>query len=320
MDRLQKEAEEFKDTPIDTIYFGGGTPSLLPEELIEGLMDHIFRTFKVDKDSEITIEVNPGTVDFDKLKTYRKSGINRLSVGVQSFNDDMLKILGRLHDSAQAQDIIKAGFDAGFENVSADLMFSYRGQTEEIWASDLEKVKGLGIPHVSCYGLKVEEGTPFHIWGMKNLDEDTDRCLQQYTTQFLKNSGFERYEISNFAKPGFKSRHNLHYWHCDEYVGLGAGAHSYMFGRRYNNILSPEEYIASENVKENVITLSEDDKKTEKLIMGMRLSEGVSEEFAKNKEALEKYIKLGYILKKNGIISFTDKGFDVSNYILSDII
>lgn len=315
-----KEAEEFKDIRIDTVYFGGGTPSLLPEDFILRLMNGIFETFSIAESPEITIEVNPGTVDFRKLKVYRESGINRLSVGVQSFNDDMLKILGRLHDSVQAQDIIKSGFDAGFTNISADLMFSYRGQTEEIWAADLVKVCELEIPHVSCYGLKVEEGTPFHTDGMENLDEDTDRRLQKNTVEFLKSCGFGRYEISNFAKPGFESRHNIHYWHCDEYVGLGAGAHSYMFGKRYNNVLSPEEYIASENVKENVITLSEQDKKTEKLIMGMRLKEGVNEEFAENKKALEKYIMLGYILRKNGTISFTDKGFDVSNYILSDII
>ena len=312
--------EEFKNIAIDTVYFGGGTPSLLPEKLIENLMDGIFKNFKVEKNAEITIEVNPGTVDFGKLKTYRKIGINRLSVGVQSFNDDMLKILGRLHNSAQAQDIIKAGFETGFSSISADLMFSYKGQTEKVWESDLKKINELEIPHVSCYGLKVEEGTPFHTGGMKNLDEDTDRKLQQLTVEFLKNVAFNRYEISNYAKPGFESKHNLHYWHCDEYVGLGAGAHSYMFGKRYNNILSPEAYILSENVKENIITLSEDDKKTEKLIMGMRLSEGVGEEFAANKQALEKYITLGYILRNNGTISFTDKGFDVSNYILSDII
>ena len=199
-------------------------------------------------------------------------------------------------------------------------MFSYKGQTEKKWLSDLEMVNKLQIPHVSCYGLKVEEGTPFYEDGMENLDEDTDRNLQRITVEMLKESGLERYEISNYAKPGFESRHNLIYWHCGEYIGLGAGAHSYFEGKRYNNILSPEEYIRSKNVRENEIVLTDEDKKTEKFIMGMRLADGVEEEFAADKAALEKYVELGYIKRSGDRICFTDKGFDVSNYILSDII
>lgn len=318
--RLLKEAKGFKDYEIDTIYIGGGTPSLLPEDLILKLTDSIFNTFKIAHNPEVTIEVNPGTVDENKFKIYKKSGINRISVGVQSFNDEMLEILGRIHNGNQVERVIKSAQDVGFNNVSADLMFSFKGQTEKIWQSDLEKTEELGLCHVSCYGLKVEEGTPFFKNGMKNLDEDTDRKLQKLAVSYLKNCGFERYEISNFAKSGFKSRHNLHYWHCDEYVGLGAGAHSYIDGKRYNNILSPEKYIEAENARENIVLLTGEDKKTEHFIMGMRLTEGVEEKFAENKEALYKYINLGYITRENGKVRFTDKGFDVSNYILSEII
>ncbi|MFA7636658.1 MAG: radical SAM family heme chaperone HemW [Monoglobales bacterium] len=318
--RLLKEAKEFQGIKIDTVYIGGGTPSLLEEEQISRLTGGIFDCFGIEKNAEITIEVNPGTVDFSKLKTYRKSGITRLSVGVQSFDDDMLKILGRLHNSKQAQNVIKSGFAAGFDNISADLMFSYKGQTEEIWSKDLEKIKELKIPHVSCYGLKVEKGTPFDKQGMQNLDEEEDRRLQKYTVKFLKNCGFNRYEISNFAKSGFESRHNLHYWHCDEYIGLGTGAHSYFEGKRYNNILSPEKYISCDNPRENITELSDTDKKIERIIMGMRLSEGVEETLIQNKDMLEKYVGLGYIVREKGRISFTDEGFDISNYILSDII
>lgn len=318
--RLLKEAKDFSGQKIDTVYIGGGTPSLLEKELIEKLMDGVYDCFYINENAEITIEVNPGTVDFLKLKTYIKSGINRLSVGVQSFDDDMLKVLGRLHDSEQAQNVIKSAFDAGFDNISADLMFSYKGQTMEIWSKDLEKIRELNIPHVSCYGLKVEEGTPFDKNGMQNLDEETDRQLQKYTVSFLNNCGFNRYEISNFAKPGFESRHNIHYWHCDEYIGLGAGAHSYYKGKRYNNILSPEEYINCEKPCENVTELSKYDKKIEQIIMGMRLCEGVEETLIENKTMLEKYVKLGYIVRDKGRIAFTDSGFDISNYILSDFI
>lgn len=318
--RLLKEAKSFRGEKIDTVYIGGGTPSFLPVDLILRLTDAVFNTFEIAQNPEITIEVNPGTVDALKLGTYKKSGINRLSVGVQSFNDEMLKILGRIHDGDQAEKVIKTAQDVGFLNVSADLIFSYKGQTEDVWQADLEKINELEIPHVSCYGLKVEEGTPFYKSGMENLDEDTDRKLQEITVGYLKNCGLNRYEISNFAKPGFESRHNLHYWHCDEYVGLGAGAHSYIDGKRYNNILSLEKYITSEDVKENVLLITEEDKKTEKFIMGMRLAEGVSEEFAENKVALEKHINMGYIMRENGKVRFTDKGFDVSNYILSEII
>lgn len=318
--RLLKEMQEFNGEEIDTVFIGGGTPSLLPAEQILRLTDHIFDNFKIAENPEITIEVNPGTVDREKFKVYKQSGINRISVGVQSFNDEMLKILGRIHDGDQAEAVIKTAQDAGFPNVSADLMFSYKGQTEDIWQCDLETVDALGICHVSCYGLKVEEGTPFDKIGMENLDEDTDRKLQEMAVLFLKNCGFSRYEISNFAKPGYESRHNLHYWHCDEYIGLGAGAHSYIDGKRYNNILSPEKYIQSGNVRENVVLLTNEDKITEKFIMGMRLAEGVEEKFAEDKEALNKYIDLGYILRENGKVRFTDKGFDVSNFILSEII
>ncbi len=320
VNRLIEEAQPFKGEKIDTVYIGGGTPSLIQEDLISRLMSGVFETFEIAGNPEITIEVNPGTVDSGKLKSYRSAGINRVSIGVQSFDDGMLGILGRLHDGKQAQDIIRAAFDTGFDNVSADLMFSYKGQTEKVWASDLEKIKELGVPHVSCYGLKVEEGTPFDKNGMTNLDEETDRKLQDFTVKYLEKCGFERYEISNFAKPGFKSRHNLHYWHCDEYIGLGAGAHSYFKGERFSNILSPEKYISAENVRENVILLTDEDKKTEKFIMGMRLSEGVDEKFAQDKDALERYISMGYIKRNGTNISFTDKGFDLSNYILSDII
>ena len=318
--RLLKEAESFKGEKIDTIYIGGGTPSLIQAELICRIISGISDVFDIAQNPEITIEVNPGTVDSEKLKSYRRAGINRVSVGVQSFDDKMLEILGRLHNGRQAQDIIRAAFDVGFDNVSADLMFSYRGQTEKVWASDLERIKELGVPHVSCYGLKVEDGTPFHKNGMTNLDEETDRKLQYFTVEYLEKCGFNRYEISNFAKPGFESRHNIHYWHCDEYIGLGAGAHSYFKGERYSNILSPEKYISSDNIRENVILLTEDDKKTEKFIMGMRLLEGVDQKFAQDKEALEKYISMGYIKRSGTNVSFTEKGFDLSNYILSDII
>ena len=293
---------------------------MLKAELFNRLAKGILDNFSVAQNAEITIEVNPGTVDGEKLKSYLRAGVNRLSIGVQSFNDEMLEILGRIHSGEQAQEIIKRAFDVGFNNVSADLMFSYKGQTEKNWEQDLAKINELGIPHVSCYGLKVEKGTLFDENGMTNLDEETDRKLQQLTVDFLSDCGFERYEISNFAKPTFMSRHNLHYWHCDEYIGLGAGAHSYFRGERYNNIPSPEKYISSKNIRENIIILSEHDKKTEKLIMGMRLKEGVNEEFANNKESLEKYISLGFIERKGYNIFFTDKGFDVSNYILSDLI
>lgn len=318
--RLLKEAKEFKGEKIDTVYIGGGTPSLLPAELILRLTDSLFNTFEIAQSPEITIEVNPGTVDEEKFRVYKQSGINRISVGVQSFNDGMLKILGRIHDGKQAEKVVKTAQDVGFSNISADLIFSYDGQTEDVWQTDLKKIKELEICHVSCYGLKVEEGTPFFKNGMKNLDEDTDRKLQELTVCYLRSCGFDRYEISNFAKPGYKSRHNLHYWYCDEYIGLGAGAHSYIEGKRYNNILSPGKYIQAENVRENIILLTNEDKKTERFIMGMRLAEGTKEEFAENKEALEKYVNLGFIIRENGKVRFTDKGFDVSNFILSEII
>lgn len=320
VNQVLKEAKEYKNDKISTIYIGGGTPSLLDESLISKLLWGVFDNFDVLKNAEITIEVNPGTVDKKKLKCYKNLGINRLSIGVQSFNDDMLKILGRIHNGSQAERIIKTALDTEILNISADFMFSYKGQTFDIWKNDLEKAVNTGISHISCYGLKVEEGTPFHQQNMENLDEDTDRKMQKYAVEFLEENGFNRYEISNFAKPGKESRHNLLYWHCQEYIGLGAGAHSYVDGKRFNNILSPEKYIFGDKIRENEIILSAEDKKTEHIIMGMRLCEGIDEKKVEKKEALGKYIELGFIKRNCGKISFTDKGFDVSNYILSDII
>ncbi len=318
--RLIKEAKKFRNEKIGTIYLGGGTPSVLSGEQISVLLGNLLNIFDVERDAEIIIEVNPGTVTKDKLKTFFSAGINRLSVGVQSFNDDMLKILGRIHTASQAEDVIKTAQDVGFENISADFMFSYQGQTEKIWLEDVEKACKSGVKHISCYGLKVEKNTPFFRSGMKNLPEETDRKMQQAAVRLLEENGFMRYEISNFAKKGYESRHNLIYWHCGEYIGLGAGAHSYYQGERYSNILSPEEYILSENASVGREKIGDEDKRVEKLIMGMRLSEGTNESLVSDKKALKKYISLGYIKKSGENIAFTDKGFDISNYILSDLI
>jgi len=316
-----REMSEYPGCRIGTVYFGGGTPSAINPEYIAKILEAAKKHFDILPDAEITMEANPGTLE--NVEVYKNAGINRISLGVQSFNDNLLKTLGRIHSGEDAKNAVMMLKNAGFDNISIDLMFSLPGQTPEIWKKDIETAISLPITHISCYGLKVEEGTPFSGSGVTPQDEETDRALYHMLIDALKENGFSQYEISNFALAGFESRHNLVYWKCGEYIGLGAGAHSYFDGSRYNNIYNVEKYIKGGKIHENICRLSAEDKAEEKIILQMRLTEGVNRDILNinvGNEKIDEYIRMGYMQTVGDKVAFTTDGMDVSNYILSDLI
>jgi oxygen-independent coproporphyrinogen-3 oxidase len=304
-----------------TLYFGGGTPSLISPELVGRIIDSAAGFFNLAADAEITIEANPGSVTRERLSAYRASGINRLSLGVQSFNDHFLQRLGRVHNSEQAVEAYVAAREAGFTNIGVDLINGLPGQTAQMWEYDLSMATDLRPEHLSVYGLTVEEGTPFAEMekeGRLLLPGEEEAALMfEKTAQHLNNEGFEQYEIANFARQGYRSRHNQGYWLRDDYLGFGAGAHSFMkesgFGARWKNRDDLQEY--SQSVKEGVLPwrerdfLSSREAMEERLFLGLRMLEGVSLEDFRSEFGVsvhEAYPRESASLLGNGLIEIRD--------------
>ena len=277
-----------------TLYFGGGTPSLMAQELVSSVIDAAARLFGLADDAEITLEANPGTLTATKLAGYRSAGVNRLSIGVQSFNDSFLQALGRIHTAREAVEAFAMARAAGFANIGVDLIHSLPGETVESWLDDLSRAVSLGPEHISAYGLTIEEGTPFHDLersGRLSVPDDGEGAgMFRQTGEFLQERRFEHYEISNFTHPGYRSRHNQVYWQRGGYLGFGAGAHSYLplpgHGRRWRNMLSPQAYLEavfrSESTEEEMTILTERDAMAEFLFLGLRMLDGVNpEQFVK---------------------------------------
>ena len=262
---LAEVAPQAECHKADTVYFGGGTPSYLGAERLCRLLGSIRKLYKVDKHAEITLEANPDSAtDRKALKRLRKAGFNRLSLGVQSMDDALLQAIGRIHTRQQVQEAVAAARKAGFKNLSLDLIYGLPGQTMEGWEKTLSDAVGLHPEHLSCYGLKLEEGTPLYRrqGELTFPDEDMQADMYLYTVEFLKQCGYEQYEISNFAKPGFASRHNLKYWLMQEYAGFGPGAHSdfgnvrYGYARDLERFGSVEKMTAKPGQPENSFTVS----------------------------------------------------------------
>jgi len=277
-----------KGSSAVTLYIGGGTPSLLEASQVERLIVAAAKNYALAADAEITLECNPGTVSGAKLAAFRKAGVNRLSLGIQSFDDAFLERLGRSHTAGQAVAAFTAARDAGFDNIGIDLIHSLPGQTPAQWQSELARACDLRPEHLSVYGLTVEDGTPFALLeeeGKLTLpDEDESACMYEKAAELLSASGYEQYEIANFARPGFRSRHNSGYWERRPYLGFGAGAHSYLRlpgpGVRFSNAERTEEYLrllsrGSLPTQESR-SLSSDEAMAESLFLGLRLVEGVS--------------------------------------------
>ena len=317
----------------DTVYFGGGTPTLLSPQEISDILDAVRDVVRIGDDAEITIECNPATVSRADLKQLRSAGINRISIGAQSLNDNELKSLGRLHTAEQFVETFKAAREAGFENISLDLMYGIPGQTRDSWAATLDAALALAPRHISAYGLRVEQGTPFGNMGDSLVLPDEDETVQMYlyAEKKLADAGIERYEISNFACQGSESRHNIKYWKCEEYVGFGVAAHSFFNGNRYAAPQDFGRYVSGEWLdKDSVTAVSEQDAEVEFVMLAMRLREGVSREqycarfgcYPDEKYAsrIKMYVDGGYMVSDEQGFRFTSDGMLVSNSILASIL
>ncbi len=253
MAALRAEAARWGDLlgrpSVRTVFFGGGTPSYVPAAEMAALIAAYQSAFDVLPDAEVTLEANPGDVTAEKLASWLKSGVNRLSMGVQSFDDGLLKMLGRRHSARQAEEAYRLARTAGFTNMSLDLMFGLPQQSLAQWQASVERVVGLGPEHLSLYGLQLEHGTPLEAdvrtGRLPEPDQDLAADMYQFAVEHLAAVGYRGYEISNWAKPGFESRHNLLYWRCESYLGLGPGAHSSLFGLRFADMKSPRGYVAA---------------------------------------------------------------------------
>lgn len=333
-EKLTAEMKIYKGERIDSIFIGGGTPSILNVSDLKKIADAIYENFDVQKNAEFTIESNPKTLTDEKLYEIRKMGVNRLSIGVQSFNDDELKKIGRIHNSKDAENAVIAAKSAGFSNINIDLMFSLPSQSEKSFKNTLEKAISLNPEHISCYSLILEEGTPlFDEYEDDKIvlpDEECDRAIYKYTVEALKKAGFLQYEISNFAKKGYECKHNLKYWNCDEYIGIGLAAHSYVNDERYFNTDLLEKYLSGEYSDSKREKLTLDDKIKEFVIMGLRKSEGISKSvFLKRfkrdisdiySEQIGKFKALKLIEEEGDFLRLTFEGINISNSVLCEFV
>ena len=321
-----------------SLYFGGGTPSLLEPGQVARLVEAAVRLYGLSGEAEVTIEANPGTVTGAALAGYRRAGVNRLSLGVQSFSDQMLDLLGRVHTVRQALDSFAAARAAGFANVSIDLMHSLPGQTPDAWLSELARAVLLKPEHISAYALSVEAGTPFALLadqGRLVLPPEEDQVTMfRETSQVLREGGYEHYEISSFALAGFRSRHNGVYWQRGNYLGFGAGAHSFLrtpdFGRRWRNKPAPEEYgklLAGRILPEEEISiLTRREAMSEFLFLGLRMRDGI--ELARFREEFGSPVEETYpgeldelaggelVEVRDGMLRITEKGLLLANQVL----
>ena len=354
---IQAQAPLYGNYEVKTVFFGGGTPSLLQGKELFRIMECLRQNFSFapeEEAPEITMEANPGTLTADNLEWYRRAGINRLSIGLQSANDQELKALGRIHTWRDFLNSFVLAREAGFYNINVDLMSALPGQTPQAWMDTLKETTALKPEHISAYSLIIEEGTPFYtFYGGENPaaghlplpDEDTDRLMYSQTKAFLAEEGFGRYEISNYARPDFSCRHNLSYWKRIDYAGFGLGAASLRQNVRWSNTPVMKDYLslsAAEGfaapVKQAVQTLSVEEQMEEFMFLGLRVTEGISlrrfrETFGRTvdevyAEPVEKLMQEGllerYSREKNGVpeefLRLTDYGIDVSNYALSEFL
>lgn len=320
------------DYTVDTVYFGGGTPTVLPPSLLERILKTVLECYRVSPQAEITAECNPATQSGELFVQMRNAGFNRLSIGMQSAQTAELKALGRIHTFADCVQTVAEARHAGFENLSLDVMFGIPEQTEESFLQTLEMAMDLDPSHISAYGLIIEEGTPFFRMEskLKLPDEDASERMYFQLIERLGERGWKQYEISNFAKKGYESKHNLKYWRCEEYLGFGPAAHSDFCGVRFGNSRDLAAYIEGRSILEEQSRIDTEERKNEYVMLGMRLAEGVD---AKAFEArfeepfsarfgtrLRRYEEGGFVRSSELGAAFTPKGMYVSNAILADVL
>ena len=340
IEAVKKEIELQKiKSEITTVYIGGGTPSYIDSKYIKEIMEELQKK-NVSKDAEITIEVNPGTVTLEKLKDYKKAGINRLSIGLQTTKDELLKQIGRIHNFEQFIETYKMAREVGFKNVNVDLMLGLPNQRIKDLKESLESIIQLSPEHISVYSLIVEDGTPIankiESGELELPDEDLERNMYWYVKNTLELNGYKHYEISNFAKQGYESKHNINCWNQKEYIGIGIAAHSYRDITRYSNTENLGEYIRNvknEKLERNRIIheiQKEDDTKKEYMLLGLRQIDGVKisqfkEKFGDNpiylfRNELKKLVDENLISVDEDNIKLTNKGIDLANLVWEEFV
>ena len=329
---IREAAPALRQYFTDTVYFGGGTPSYYGARRVCDVFNTLKRTGLVYKTAEVTMEANPDSVRYRDLVLLRSEGVNRLSLGAQSADDDLLKLIGRRHNWSQVTRAVKNARNAGFENISLDLIYGLPSQSKEDWADTLNRALDLGPEHLSCYGLKLEEGTPLYETYKESeiLPSDDDQAdMYLYTCETLSRFGYAQYEISNFAKPGRRSRHNLKYWLLRDYMGFGPGAASSVGGLRYSYVKDLREYISGVRNDQTILAEREEighlDRAAEYLMLGMRTVRGISAEeyhniyrsdFAPLEELLGVFERKGWAVTASGRWHFTPSGFLLSNLLI----
>lgn len=328
---------------VVSVFIGGGTPSILESQQIRRIMDVVFENFQISSTAEITIEANPGTVTYEKLKSYKECGINRISFGLQSSKEEELKLLGRIHSYEQFEENFHLARKVGFDNISVDLMSALPKQTLPSWKESLERIVALSPEHISAYSLIIEEGTPFYEaykeedvlrgQGKETTflpDEETERAITHWTKTYLESHGYGQYEISNYGKSGKESVHNIGYWVRREYIGFGLGAASFINNVRYSNTSSMKEYLMKGRDAQSKELLSQEDAMEEHMVLGLRMTKGVSKKQFFNtfhKTVEEVYGQVIEGLKKEQLLEeneqyvwLTTYGLDVSNYCMAQFL
>ncbi len=326
----------------DTVFIGGGTPSVLPEGAIARILEEIYRKFRVSPDAEITIESNPGTLTKNKLRSYKNAGINRISMGLQSADDRLLRNIGRIHTFEQFLESFRLAREAGFANINTDIMYGLPEQTVEAHLETIHRLALLASEHISAYSLILEENTPLYMdvnGGAQNLpDEDASYEMHRQGMALIGALGYRRYEISNYAKPGFESRHNLNYWDNGEYLGLGLNAHSAMRvnGKwlRWSNTARMADYIGTCGRSERPLSEQEQEIPTveemfETLMLGLRKTQGVRDEIFRTRfgkrmrevfpQAIIKLEEKGWLIEQDGFFRLTEEGLDFQNLALLEL-
>ena len=332
LSHLKESAPSIKAYEVDTLYFGGGTPSFYGADRIADIFNTLKLNGNVRVDSEVTVECNPDSTSVNALKLLREEGVNRLSIGVQATDNNLLKLIGRRHNFQQAKQTISQARKAGFENINLDLIYGLPSQTKGDWAETLARIVELHPEHISCYGLRLEEGTP--MWneyhGSPVLPDDDEQAdMYCYAAEMLERYGYKQYEVSNFAAPGFESRHNLKYWNLDDYMGFGPGAHSCVGTLRYSFVKDLRKYITG--VQKNVSIIDEYqvvdplERAVEYIMLGMRTVRGISEKDYRIRtqcdwrpvhQTLLAFRQKGWAVEEEGRWHFTVPGFLISNTLI----
>ena len=335
IEHIRQSSQQMQDYFIDTVYFGGGTPSYYGARRLGEIFNALKRYALVYKTAEVTVECNPDSVTRRALNVMREDGVNRLSIGAQSANEDLLKILGRRHSWVEVERTVKTARKAGFENISLDLIYGIPSQSRADWAETLSRAVELNPDHISCYGLKLEEETPLYSYRDSPLlpDDDEQADMYLYMVETLERFGYKQYEISNFARPGFQSKHNLKYWQMRDYIGFGPGAHSFVGGIRYSYIKSIGRYIKGIQNEDNILDEYEPiapiGRAAEYIMLGLRTTRGISEreyrslyrsDFAPLEEQFREYEYKGWARFENDRWRLTPPGFLLSNLLIGTLL